>query len=128
MDELIVEEWEEQRKWNVDWKRAYRERNLKQLEESRNQFAQKQKNLNVERQRQNSTNILVEPTVEDVEHVRVRYQCVDDMVQFQIVQLIIWSQRHIDKNNIEKELTAQEREDQRKRNHMRRCQNYQVWK
>ena len=34
-----------------------------------------------------STNILVEPIVEDVEHVRVRDQRVDDMVQFQTVPI-----------------------------------------
>ena len=87
MDELTVEERQEQRKWNVDRQRAYRERKLKQLEEARNQFAEQQKNVNVERQRQNSTNIPVEPTVEDVEHVRVRDQHVNDMVQFQTVPI-----------------------------------------
>ena len=53
------------------------------MEEARNQFAEQQKNQNVERERQNSTNILVEPTVEYAQRVTVSEQSVDDMVQFQ---------------------------------------------
>ena len=45
------------------------------------------KNVNFERQRQMSTNIPVEPIVEDVERVRVRDQHVDDMVQFQTIPI-----------------------------------------
>ena len=87
MDKFTTQEREEKRKWNVDRQRAYRERKLKQLEEARNQFAEQQKNLNVEQQRQNSTNIPVEPTVEDAQRVTVKEQRVDDMVQFQAVPI-----------------------------------------
>ena len=87
LDRLTAHEWEEQRKRNTNRQRAYRERKLKKLEEARNQFAEQQKNVNVERQRQNSTNIPMEPTVEDVECVRVRDQCVDNMVQFQTIPI-----------------------------------------
>ena len=77
LHELTVQEREEQRKRNDDRQRAYRERKSNQLEEARNQFAGQQKNQNVERQRQNSTNITVEPTVEDAQRVTVREQRVD---------------------------------------------------
>ena len=39
LDGLTLEEREEQRKWNIDRQRAYRERKLKKLEEARNQFS-----------------------------------------------------------------------------------------
>ena len=81
MDELREQEREEQRKQNVDQQRAYRERKLKQLEEHRNQF--------VEQQRQYSTNIPVEKTTGDAQHVMVREKRVDNMVQFQEVPITI---------------------------------------
>ena len=43
LHELTVQEREEQRKWNVDHQRAFRERKSNQLEEKRNQFADQQK-------------------------------------------------------------------------------------
>ena len=51
---------------------------MKQLEEARNQFAEQQKNLIVEQQRQKSANIPVEATVEDVQRLTVRAQRVDE--------------------------------------------------
>ena len=36
LDELTTQEWEQQRKWNVDRQKAYWERKLNQLEEQRN--------------------------------------------------------------------------------------------
>ena len=87
LHELTVQEQEQQRKWNADRQRAYREIKSKQLEEARNQFVEQQKNQNVERQRQNSTNIPVEATVKDAQHVTIREQSVDGMVQFQVVPI-----------------------------------------
>ena len=83
MPELTAQEWEEQRKRNADWQREYRERRSKQLEEARNFFIEQQKNHNVEQEIKNSTNIPVEPTMEDAECLMVSEQHVDDMVQFQ---------------------------------------------
>ena len=57
------------------------------MEKSRNQFAEQPKNQNVERQRQNSTNIPVEATVEDAQRVMNKEQSVDGMVQFQAVPI-----------------------------------------
>ena len=114
------EEQEKQRKQNDDRQRAYRERKLKQLEEARNQFAEQQKILNVERQRHNPTNIPVEPNVEDVECLRVKEKCVDDMVQFEAVPITnmipkAYQQKDYRKRKLD-ELTTEEREEQRKRN------------
>ena len=69
LDELTAQEWEELRKWNDDWQRAYRERNLKRLDEQRNRFVEQQINGNVEWQRQHSTSIPVKPTVTDAQAV-----------------------------------------------------------
>ena len=66
---MTTQEREELRKWNVDQQRAYRERNLKWLDEQRNQFAEQQINQNVERQRQHSTSIPVKPIVIDAQAV-----------------------------------------------------------
>ena len=90
------------------------------MEEARNQFAKQQKNQNVERQRQNSTNIPVEATVEDAQHVTIREQSVDGMVQFQTVPITNMipnanRQKEYRKRKLT-ELTAQEREEQRKQN------------
>jgi len=87
LDGLTAQQREEQRKQNADRQRAYRQRKLKQLEEARNQFAEQQKNQNVERQRQNSTNIPVEAIVEDAQCVTIREQSLDGMVQFQTVPI-----------------------------------------
>ena len=90
------------------------------MEEARNQFAEQQKNVNVEQQRQNSTNIPMEPTVEDVERVRIRDQRVDDMVQFQTVPITNMIPKAYWKKEYRKrklnELTTEEQEEQRKRN------------
>ena len=81
------------------------------MEEARKQFIEQQKNQDVEREIQNSTNIPVEPTMEDAERLMVSEQHVDDMVQFQagpITNMIT--------EILTDGLTAQEREEQRKRN------------
>ena len=83
MIKLTAQEREEQRKRNVDRQREYRERRLKQLEDARKQFIEQQKNQDVEREIQNSTNIPVEPTMEDAQRLMFSEQHVDDMVQFQ---------------------------------------------
>ena len=90
------------------------------MEEARNQFAEQQKNQNVERQRQNSTNIPVEATVEDAQCVTIREQSLDGMVQFQTIPITNMipnanRQKEYRKRKLT-ELTAQEREEQRKRN------------
>ena len=54
------------------------------MEEARKQFIEQQKNHNVEREIQNSTNIPVEPTIEDAQHLMVSEQHIDDMVQLLI--------------------------------------------
>ena len=76
---MTIEEREELRKRNVDQQRAYRERNLKQLEEQRNQFLEQQGNKKVGQQRQYSTNKPVEPTMGDYQHAMVREQRVDNI-------------------------------------------------
>ena len=48
LDGLTAQEREEQRKRNADRQRAYRWRKSNLLEEARNQFAEQQKNQNVE--------------------------------------------------------------------------------
>jgi len=83
LTELTAQEREEQRKRNANRQREYRERRSKQLEDARKQFIEQQKNQDVEQEIQNSTNILVEPTVEDAQRLMVSEQHVDDMVQFQ---------------------------------------------
>jgi len=90
------------------------------LEETRNQFADQQKKENVERQRQISTIIPMEPTLENVQRVMVNEQFVDDMVQFQAVPITNMipnadRQKQYRKRKLD-ELTAQEQEEQRKRN------------
>ena len=93
---------------------------MKQLEEARNQFVEQQKNQNVERQRQNSTNIPVEATVEDAQCVMIREKSLDGMVQFQTVPITNMIPNGNRKKEYRKrkltELTAQERDEQRKRN------------
>ena len=93
---------------------------MKQLEEVRNQFAEQQKKENVERQRQISTNIPMEPTLENAQRVMVNEQCVDDMVQFQavpITNMIPNADRQKQYRKIKlDELTAHEQEEQRKQN------------
>ena len=80
------------------------------MEEGRNQFVEQQKNQNVEQQRQNSTNIPMEATVEDAQHVTIREQSVDGMMIPNANR-----QKEYRKRNLT-ELTAQEWEEQRKRN------------
>ena len=90
------------------------------MEEARNQFEEQQKNQNVERQRQNSTNIPVEATVEDAQRVTNREQSIDGMVQFQAVPItnMIPNENRQKKYRKTKltELTAEEQEEQRKQN------------
>ena len=120
LDGLTAQEWEEQRKQNADRQRAYRQRKSKQLEEARNQFAEQQQKRKCRTTRQISTNIPMESTLENGQGVMVKKQCVADMVQFQSVPITNMipnadRQKVYQKIKLD-ELTAEEWEEQRKRN------------